>query len=392
MATATPAEAVRLAASLPFPDDAPEPWPLPDLEGPAEGLERLAAALGHPWGEAEQEAAAALDGWPEPHRRQLAGLLAAHLAVEEATQARRTAAVPDAWDTWRISITQAALAQAALDVAAQWTPLPPGQPASITLPPLAAIHAGAQDQGHVDPAAFSFDAGGDDTYANRAGGSGCASRDGPHAATLIDLGGDDHYAPRDGCGVNGGGAFGGTGTLIDLSGHDRYMAPPATCPGLLGLGIGEGSCGANGGAVGGNGFLFDLQGEDRYAAHGVGANGGAYVGGRGLLVDLAGNDRYDGGGGSGVNGGAHLWSVGTLIDRGGDDVYQAGRAGVNGGGDGGRGHLIDLGGAAELTGSGPSANGGSTKALGDLAQLIWGRRVDMVPGQGYLHHDPPWAS
>lgn len=122
--------------------------------------------------------------------------------------------------------------------------------------------------------------------------------------------------------------------------------------------------------------LLDMAGDDVYGDdRGCGVNGGG-LGGSGLLVDVAGNDHYSGRG-LGVNGGAHA-GRGLLIDAAGDDAYVATeRWGTNGGGFLGNGALIDVAGDDRYVAAGEANNGGAEKGTG---LLIDGGGRDLYAG------------
>lgn len=198
-----------------------------------------------------------------------------------------------------------------------------------------AIDLTTEDDVYSEDIALVIDDGGDDRYANNAGGTGAEDIDEPGfpAAAVVDLGGADTYgfpepAPGDRrSGANGGGLM-GVGMLIDDGTADDTYAAYAD--------------GVNGGAFLGVGLLMDTGGADTYDVEGWGANGGGYPGGIGQLVDLSGDDTYTGTY-EAVNGGGLIGS-GLLYDAAGDDVYTAEDTGTNGGAWLGQGLLLDEGG------------------------------------------------
>ena len=253
---------------------------------------------------------------------------------------------------------------------------------------------------HETPMLLVLDPGGDDVYANGAGGAdGLAGRP---VAAVLDLGGADRYASR---GVSGAGsAFFGVCVVADAGGDDVYTAAfTGQGAGVFGAalledragndlyraramaqGAGYAGCGVlrDGGGrdvydvgfygqgfagVLGVGLLFDADGDDRYLAGGVrpdherndqrylslaqGFSIGARPlagGGLGALVDLAGNDVYE----ADVYGqGAGYWySVGLLLDAGGHDSYRVYQYGQGSGIHLSCGLLADAGGNDRYTG------------------------------------------
>lgn len=117
--------------------------------------------------------------------------------------------------------------------------------------------------------------------------------------------------------------------------------------------------------------LVDLGGDDVFGAadhpNSVGVNGGG-SGGAGLLVDAGGTDRYSAGD-RGTNGGGSL-GTGMLIDVAGDDHYTSGGGATNGGAIQGSGMLLDLSGdddyGASARTAGASNGGGGTSGVGAL--------------------------
>lgn len=200
-----------------------------------------------------------------------------------------------------------------------------------------------------------IDVGGDDTYANNAGGNArdCAgvSLSGFTAALLLDLSGDDTYGTGRSCGVNGGGYY-GAGMLIDGGGNDVYVGVDR---------------GVNGGGAWGAGLLVDVAGDDQYVAGGGATNGGGSAG-EGALLDLEGHDIYVATEG-GTNGGGQI-GFGFLFDGQGNDIYTATGGGTNGGARAdllaARGVLVDLGGNDVYTATSAGTNGGSWAGLGFL--------------------------
>lgn len=270
--------------------------------------------------------------------------------------------------------------------------------------PAFALDLAGEDSVYEQDCALIVDRGGEDRYANNAGGahvpapgpaSACEAREeGLPAAAVLDVDGHDTYgtpeAPQS-CGANGGAAR-GIGVLVDVSGDDTYVAA---------------SGGVNGGvSAAGLGTLIDSAGNDTYNASSRGANGGVFTeqpsaAARGTLIDLEGHDSYEADS-QGVNGGAHASfepvhtpeietpnpviyttdipstnhpvvphgsAQAQLVDQGGDDVYRAQRGGVNGGGAyGGLGLLVDAGGSDRYEAEGVAANGGGAfRGAGALA-------------------------
>lgn len=160
---------------------------------------------------------------------------------------------------------------------------------------------------------------------------------------IVDVGGDDTYAN------NAGGANGGAAAVIDLGGADRYGGSRAS--------------GANGGGSAGAGFLFDAGGNDTYSAANNATNGGGYFFGQGFLLDAGGNDRYTATN-TGTNGGGASLASGALIDLEGADVYSAGRSGTNGGtAAGSQGLLLDTGGTDSYSDQDTCNGSGSDRSV-----------------------------
>jgi len=151
---------------------------------------------------------------------------------------------------------------------------------------------------HREDAEIIIDLGGDDTYANNAGG--CRSTE-TRVACCIDHAGDDEYSSPGGRYVQGFG-FLGAGLLIDLGGDDRDMAEHfAQAGGVMGVGV-----------------IWDKGGDDMYDASAFCQGAGMF--GLGLLLDSAGEDRFDCA--TLGQGGATTLGLGILSDLEGDDRYQ----------------------------------------------------------------------
>ncbi|HEV8361736.1 MAG TPA: hypothetical protein VGR28_14900, partial [Candidatus Thermoplasmatota archaeon] len=179
---------------------------------------------------------------------------------------------------------------------------------------------------------------------------------------LVDLGGDDHYAN------NAGGTYQNDGSMlaIDVAGDDLYDGHAAAHHGKAG------------GAFRGLGMLLDLAGDDTYnytTGEGAGVTGGGNTLGIGLLADLGGTDVLNTTGDmhSALNGGS--WGgLGQLLLRGGDDLVEASAltsAGVNGGAVAGNAMLLAMEGARTYranisTDFGGAANGASFAFGGGL--------------------------
>ncbi|MDQ7780133.1 MAG: hypothetical protein RDV41_10550, partial [Planctomycetota bacterium] len=244
------------------------------------------------------------------------------------------------------------------------------------------VVAGCGDDTHKTDAALIIDLGGNDVYANNAGG--CRSMK-ERAALCIDHSGDDQYSAPDQLCVQGFG-FCGVGMLIDLGGNDRYISKHfsqgagimgvgvlhdaagddsyicnAFCQGAGAFGLGAlldsagedfyecATLGQGAGMTLGLGVISDLAGDDRYYAcvtgkkdalnnlPGYSQGGGVSFrqlpaersltpyGGVGLLVDSEGNDRYRAGGWN-SQGGSYIMSLGALVDMSGNDHYSGGTA------------------------------------------------------------------
>jgi hypothetical protein len=152
---------------------------------------------------------------------------------------------------------------------------------------------------YPDDALLTFDFGGDDFYADSAGGTLYTPQ---KTSVCVDLAGDDVYRTTVGL-AQGSGAY-GIGMLADFAGDDVYET----------LNVSQGA------AHLGVGVLLDAGGDDRYVARSV--SQGAGFEGVGLLLDAAGRDVYrlgTLGQGLGLTAG-----LGLLLDRAGDDDYRAG--------------------------------------------------------------------
>jgi hypothetical protein len=178
-----------------------------------------------------------------------------------------------------------------------------GKSFQISIPTSAGrIEFGGWGKNHYkDDALLTVDFGGDDMYANSAGGTLYT----PHKVSVcIDLQGDDIYDTSVGL-AQGSGMY-GIGMLVDCSGNDQYTSKNVS--------QGSGHVGV--------GVLWDWSGDDRYKALSV--SQGAGFQGVGLLRDDEGKDLYTLGY-SGQGFGKTL-GFGILQDRAGNDMYTAGGA------------------------------------------------------------------
>jgi HEAT repeat protein len=151
---------------------------------------------------------------------------------------------------------------------------------------------------HTEDVEFLLDLGGNDSYANNAGGT--AGR--MPASIAIDLAGNDLY---DGAFATQGGGFLGAGCLVDAAGDDVYRAGEFAQAGAwIGAGMLHdlsgsdryiGSYFVQGAAAFGFSVLCDRDGNDEYHADGM-AQAGASTLGCAFLLDSRGNDRYFAGG------------------------------------------------------------------------------------------------
>jgi hypothetical protein len=139
-------------------------------------------------------------------------------------------------------------------------------------------------------------------------------------ACIVDLGGDDEYRGTVAAGTD---AEHSLGMVIDLAGNDVYAA------GKLGLATGRF----------GVGILADLAGRDTYRLEE--GTGGVGLAGIGILLDAAGNDTYTG---SKFTQGVAVGGLGLLLDRAGDDTHTAFGYAVGLGGSAGVGAVIDVAG------------------------------------------------
>lgn len=217
-----------------------------------------------------------------------------------------------------------------------------------------------------------FDAGGNDTYLNNAGGSSSLTlaphQDVGYAAAAIDLLGADRYVSGRSNGINGGGSL-GSGFLLDGLGNDTYSA---------------GGSGVNGGGSVGTGFLLDALGTDAYSgAPEFGINGGGTFG-LGMLVDHLSAGNSFSGTNFGVNGGGSAAGIGSLVAvLSGSSTFGAGSAGTNGGGSlGAVGFLLNQAGfglgtcCTSYVAGNDGTNGGGT--LGGVGYLM-----DVLPHSFY---------
>ncbi|KPJ53162.1 hypothetical protein AMJ39_05605 [candidate division TA06 bacterium DG_24] len=201
---------------------------------------------------------------------------------------------------------------------------------------------------YLADAALIVDLGGDDYYANNAGGS---RRESP-CALVLDFDGDDVYACDSA--ISQGAGLLGVGILIDYEGNDTYSARnDAQAVGLFGVGMlidlaGNDSYNGDqfvqGGGVIGLGLLCEGEGTDTYRAHCF-SQGFGYVKGLGLVLEVDGEDTYSAGWkyadfripdrafdsmSQGFGFGMRPWVVGTgadggigiLLDSSGHDVYM----------------------------------------------------------------------
>lgn len=312
---------------------------------PADAVRALAAQQGVPLTPDERQQAVHLDTLPDRVFDTLAATVGAFHDLHAASAASFGAADPalarsadspaQAWanldvDPVPVMAERAALLDAIVQLESALEAEGPLD-AQIELAPVVSIDLSHEDDTYERNVALQIDAGGSDTYHNRAGGTGDVVGTQP-AAALVDLGGQDTYGqpaldaverPR---GTNGGGAS-GVGLLVDDGPEDDVYA--------------GGADGTNGGAFVGAGLLLDTGGWDTYSVAGWGANGGGYPAGIGQLVDLGGWDTYTGLY-EAVNGGG-LLGTGLLYDAAGWDTYEATFSGTNGGGASGDGLLYDAG-------------------------------------------------
>jgi hypothetical protein len=267
--------------------------------------------------------------------------------------------------------------------------------------PVLRFEGGTGNTRYVNDYALQVDMGGNDVYANNAGGNvidvhfgpqgSAAPEKGPargaqvlgdattgnnviSAALLLDMGGNDIYGVMQTPDVDAhctsdllirrilteGAGLVGVGIVRDLSGNDVYTGK------TLSQGTGH---------VGGVGILSDLSGRDSYKAI-RNAQGFALVGGIGILRDQGNdNDRFDYYMPRGgiiddvgdcddiprfVQGGGNVGGTGVFINEGGNDYYRAptpaqagvvnpplptsGLPGQGSGTNGGIGIFLDLGG------------------------------------------------
>lgn len=249
-------------------------------------------------------------GGPSPLLDVLVGILAAPAApsvggLGEALHAFRAAA-----DAYRGPADAPAVLRAALALG----PLLSGglQTSGVDVAGLVEIGTPGSDVFAADRALI-LDPGGDDTYANNAGGVGFS---GPRVAIVIDAGGNDTYDARgtftkvaQGAAVNAG-----FGLLLDLAGDDRYLKEKWDWNA-------QGS-----GLMQGVGVLADLAGNDVYVGGPVSQGVGSFDG-HGLLYDGAGDDRYKAGTSplfsrNGAQGFGGAGGVGALHDADGADAYR----------------------------------------------------------------------
>lgn len=316
----------------------------------------------------------------------------------------------------RVRVVEAATAFArtwdGADLATTEDHIPLDRFLDIRAPAVFAIDLVGHDSTYDRDYVFILDVGGDDRYADNAGGSRVCYEGGERrpkdvlhlpycpsdgddnpAAALVDLSGSDSY----GSGSKGvaGGGYRGAGLLLDLGvevavsdetrdDHDRrrqetcednaatLLACEVTC--AVGEAVTEDACDDHGPAP----LPDDIADGDVYGGT-IGAVGGGADLGVGFLLDVAGDDAYRGTvwgeHDRGANGGAHGDAVGTLVDLDGDDRYRADGYGSNGGADRhGHGFLVDVAGQdiyspageATLGFNGGGARGGDGLLL-DLA-------------------------
>ena len=162
-----------------------------------------------------------------------------------------------------------------------------------------AIISGSQNDYYTRDAFLVIDIGGDDLYANSAGG---ASPSGKGVSVCIDLEGDDVYSSGEDF-VQGAACL-GVGILADMGGSDKYLADSyAQGCGFLGTGI-----------------LFDTEGNDRRAAE-IMCQGAGYFG-FGIHIDGSGSDNYVAS--AYAQGCGRMLGVGICCDIEGNDKYFAG--------------------------------------------------------------------
>jgi hypothetical protein len=334
--------------------DAGAPVLLEALRTPPAALEEEVRAVHALHGAPVDEAGlAGLAALPAPLREALALLLRAHRDAAALTEEAFQTSPPT---PFLLSRAKATLVAASLEALPALQPVPGARPYAACGGVLLEL-AGTSDV-HACPYGFAVDLGGDDTWANNAGGNtpgwdDCA----PHANALkgappttafaLDAAGDDRYTGRaEDAGVAGG-ACNGLGALVDAAGHDTYDVTVVR------------TGGGTGAANYGGGLLLDLAGDDTYRGRVVpsargepgsgGLHGGSNFGGHGDLLDLGGRDTYDGSihKQGGLNGGENDGS-GFLLDCGPEGDTYHGTVGFSGGINGasslGRGALVDCGG------------------------------------------------
>lgn len=221
--------------------------------------------------------------------------------------------------------------------------------------PVIAVDADGKSNHYAHDFALQVDLGGDDTYANNAGGNLIDVKNGPSEPERASMGSSDGKGqPAKGCqAVSGGIEEGGNfpvpligdcvvseALLLDLAGNDKYgvletpdVAPPRP-PELddklreTDPLIGDADCTKDkvvrrivlqGAGFEGTGMLIDAQGNDIYTAK-TASQGSGHVGGVGVLRDLAGNDRYLAIRSS--QGFSLIGALGLLADDGGNDTHD----------------------------------------------------------------------
>lgn len=165
------------------------------------------------------------------------------------------------------------------------------------------IIGGLKDNLYGKDALFIVDFGGNDIYANSAGGS---EQIVSGISIAVDCSGNDRYVTR-GDFAQGAGIF-GIGMLIDLGGDDIYNDENSR------MQFGQGS------ALCGVGLLWDESGNDEFYSDTF-SQGAAHIG-VGLLVNGGGNDRYFAL--SSSQGFGSSLGLGLLMDKNGNDKYIAG--------------------------------------------------------------------
>ncbi|MBI5359292.1 MAG: hypothetical protein HZA48_01775 [Planctomycetes bacterium] len=165
------------------------------------------------------------------------------------------------------------------------------------------IIGGPKDNLYGKDALLIVDFGGNDVYANNAGGS---EQIVSGISIAVDCSGNDRYITR-GDFAQGAGIF-GVGMLVDFGGDDVYNDENSR------MQFGQGS------ALCGIGLLWDESGNDEFYSDTF-SQGAAHIG-VGLLVNGGGNDRYFAL--SSSQGFGSSLGLGILADKNGNDKYIAG--------------------------------------------------------------------